>query len=82
MYILFFLFFPKGFFSKAILSSIDKGGTYVDTLVDFNSASNFGIPSFSIDTSCSKFSPPANNGAQLISLNVNNIIIINKFMKP
>ncbi len=74
------LLFQKGFFSKALISSPDKKGAKVDTLVDFNSASNSGIPSFSIDASCSKFTPPDNNGAQLISLNVNGIYIIYKFM--
>jgi hypothetical protein len=43
-------YIPKGFISKALLSSPDRGGVKVDTLVDFNSASNSGIPSFSIDT--------------------------------
>ena len=53
------------------MSSPDKNGDKVDTLVDYNSASNSGIPSFSIDPSCSQFTAPNNNGAQIVSLNVN-----------
>ncbi len=58
------------------MSSPDKNGDKVDTLVDYNSASNSGIPSFSIDPSCSQFTAPANNGAQIVSLNVNEILLI------
>jgi hypothetical protein len=53
------------------VSSPDKIGAKVDTLVDYNSATNSGIPSFSIDPSCSTFKPPDNYGAQIVSLNVN-----------
>ncbi len=52
------------------MSSPDKFGEKVDTLVDYNSASNSGIPSFSIDPSCSQFTTPDNNEAQIVSLNV------------
>jgi hypothetical protein len=72
----FIIFYKKGFFSKALVSSPDKNGAKVDTLVDYNSASNSGIPSFSIDLSCSQFTAPANNGAQIVSLNVNKILLI------
>ncbi len=68
------IFYTKGFFSKALVSSPDKIGAKVDTLVDYNSASNSGIPSFSIDPSCSQFIAPDNNGAQIVSLNVNKIL--------
>jgi hypothetical protein len=57
------------------MSSPDKNGKKVDILVDYNSASNSGIPSFSIDPSCSKFTAPDNNGAQIVSLNVNKILL-------
>ena len=67
----FIIFYTKGFISKALVSSPDRGGTKVDTLVDYNSASNSGIPSFSIDPSSSQFTTPDNNGAQIVSLNVN-----------
>ncbi len=49
-------------------------------MFDFNSASNSGISSFGIDTTCSIFTPPTNNGAQLISMNVNIIFTIYKNM--
>ncbi len=60
------------------MSSPDKTGAKVDTLVDYNSASNSGIPSFSIDSSCSQFTAPDDdiNGAQIVSLNVNKKLII------
>jgi hypothetical protein len=45
-------------------------------VIDYNSASNSGIPTLSIDTSCSNFKPPNNEGAQLISLTVNKKLII------
>jgi hypothetical protein len=67
----FIIFYTKGFFSKALVSSPDKNGAKVDILVDYNSATNSGITSFSIDSSCSQFTAPANNGAQIVSLNVN-----------
>jgi hypothetical protein len=51
----------------------------VDTLVDYNSASISGILSFKIDALCSQFTPPNNNGAQIVSLNVN---LINKSINP
>jgi hypothetical protein len=59
----FLIFYTKGFFSKALVSSPDKDGAKVDKLVDYSSASNSGIPSFSIDSSCSQFTAPDNNGA-------------------
>jgi hypothetical protein len=59
-YYAFIIFKTKGFFSKAIVISPDKNGVKVDTLVDYNSASNSGIPSFSIDLSCSKFTAQNN----------------------
>ena len=55
------------------MSSPDKIGEKVDTFVDYNSASNSGIPSFSIDPSCSQFTAPDNIGAKIVSLNVNKI---------
>ncbi len=58
------------------MSSPDKDGAKVDTLVDYNSVSNSGIPSFSIDPSCSQFTAPDNYGAQIVSLNVNKILLI------
>ena len=72
----FIIFYTKGFFSKALVSSPDKFGSKVDTIVDYNSASNSGIPSFSIDPSCSQFTAPDNDGAQIVSLNVNKILLI------
>jgi hypothetical protein len=57
------------------MSSPDKNGAKVDTLVDYNSASKSGIPSFSIDPSSSKFTAPENDGAQIVSLNVNKILL-------
>jgi hypothetical protein len=70
------IFYTKGFFSKALVSSPDKDGAKVDTFVDYNSASNSGIPSFSIDPSCSQFTAPINKWAQIVSLNVNKIFLI------
>jgi hypothetical protein len=69
----FIIFYTKGFFSKALVSSPDKDGAKVDTLVDYNSVINSGIPSFSIDPSCSQFTAPDNIGAKIVSLNVNKI---------
>ena len=70
----FIIFYTKGFFSKALVSSPDKDGEKVDTLVDYNSASISGIPSFIIDPSFCQFTAPDNDGAQIVSLNVNKIL--------
>ncbi len=51
-------------------------------MVDYNSAINSGIPTFSIDLSCSQFKAPDNERAQMVSLNVNKILLIYIFKNP